>query len=516
MEYTFNNQSYDIEIEIRNDKNSIKLTQNGFDELVFDESLFNWEISGSLTLDNRYEMFRKNPDTNKENPNSFYKYLGNGQDILAVKILPKLYDPADNQNKQNIGMPELPFKQWGIQFEASIVNIEDLGGDGENKKLKLHFVEHLMFKMMNLNLEFSTTDMATEGMDDDTIINLDNYNRSLKVGDAIYSLLKTAKLEKYLKNYGTDQWNVGDDKNKIFYTSPAYHTCAQDLKLFQDLHTSDDKHKYEPCFFMFNRNEKPDTPKQFSIVPVSEYYKKAGKDTALEYTVENFTLVNNIQHEEKKHISLKKSPTDDKVSLTKDVKAIEFSDIKFYQFLENEAFKNISMFNNKLPVSFNPIDGQFNFEKKENTAEEVRKFLEENYISLLKSSDGKSRITLNKEIKEGKNSEVFYTILKTKEARYAVARNRLLMSMMFNSMAISFSARGLTIRQPGRFFGVSKHGEINEKDFDHRIEGQYLITNVRHTFDASSSQYGTELNGVKFHVYQEQFKPSEDADNSKL
>lgn len=516
MEYTFNNQSYDIEIEIRNDKNSLKLTQNAFTELSFEEDLFQWEIGGYIVLNNRYEMFRKNPDATSEAPNNFYKYMGNGQDIISIKIVPKLFGPADNQNHTTPGIKELPFKQWGIQFEGVIFDVEDIGGDGENKMIKLSFMERIMFQMLNLNLEFSTVTMATEGMDDEAIIKLDNYKRSLKLGDAIYSLLKTAEFEKYCMNYGSEKWNLGDDKNKIFYTSPSYHTCAQDLHFLSTLHTSDEAHLFEPCFFMFDRNELPDTPKQFSITPITEYFKKAGIGTPLEYSVEHFTLVNNIQHEKTNHISIKKAPIIDGPTTTVDVKAIEYSDIKTYDFLENQALRNVSMFNNKLPVSFNHIDGQFNFEKKENTAEEVRKYLEDNYVSLLKNQDKKSRVTLNKEIKDGKNSEIFYTMLQTKEARYAVARNRLLLSMMFNSMGISFSARGLTIRQPGRFIGISKKGEINEKDFDHRIEGQYLLTNVRHVFSTEHSIYKTDLHGVKFHVYQEQFKPDEDSDNSKL
>lgn len=306
MEYTFNNQSYDIDIVIRNDKNSLSLTKNAFTELSFEEDLFQWEIGGYIVLNNRYEMFRKNPDPSVENPNSFYKYMGNGQDIISIKIHPKLFGAADNQNKTTPGIKELPFKQWGIQFEGVIFDMEDLGGDGENKMLKLMFMERAMFQMMNLNMDYSTMDMATEGIDDETVIKMDNYERSLKVGDAIYSLLKTAELEKHCLNYGTDKWNLGDDKHKMFYTSPTTHTCAQDLHLLTTLHTSDEAHHYEPCFFVFDRNETPDTPKQFSVTPISEYFKKAGVGAPLEYSVEHFTLLNVIQHEKQKHISIKK------------------------------------------------------------------------------------------------------------------------------------------------------------------------------------------------------------------
>lgn len=515
MEYSFNNQSYDIDIEIHNDKNSVKLTQNAFTDLTFTEDLFNWGIEGHIVISNRYEMFRKSPDSSKPDPKSFYKYMGNGQDIISIKIVPKLFSSSENQSKHVSDM-ELPFKQWGLQFEAVIFDQVDQGGDGENKTIKLMFMERARFQLMNLNLDFSTMDLATEGMDDETVILLNNYQRSLKVGDAIYSLLTKADFSRYLKNYGTEKWNKGDDKNKIFYTSPTTQTAYQDLKMFTSLHTSDEEHKFEPIFLKFERNELPDEPKQFSIIPISEYYKKAGKATPMEYMLEHFTLLNNIQHDEKSPITLKKSPTSEDQSSILDVKAIEFSDISSYDFLENQAFNNITQLNNKFPVSFNDIDGQFNFEKKGNTAEEVRLFIEENYIKYLMSSTGKSRISLNKEIKNGTNSEIFYTVLSTKEARHAVARNRLLLAMMFSSMDISFVARGMTIRQPGRFFSISKTGEINDKDFDHRIEGQYLTTNIVHSFKPTNMDYSNAIHGVKFHVYQEDIIPSEDSDNSKL
>lgn len=277
MRYTFNNQSFEIEIELYNEKNNLKLTQNAFEELTFEEDIFKWEVVGHIVLYNQYELFRKNPDSEKEEANKFFKYMGNGNDLISIKIIPYIFkEPTTTPSGKSFDIT-LPFPQWGIQFEAVIVDMHDLGGHGSEKKLKLDFIEHSMFKLLSQNLDFSTTDMASIGLPDDAIIKMTNYDRSLKTGDAIYSLLEKADLTKHLENYKTPKWDIGDEKNKVFYTSPSNRMASEDLDILLDQHTSDEIHNNEPCFFRFERNLEQNKPKQFSLIPYSEYFKKAGE-----------------------------------------------------------------------------------------------------------------------------------------------------------------------------------------------------------------------------------------------
>lgn len=513
MDYIFNNQGFDIEIILFNGKNKVTLTKNAFRELTFSEELLNWPTKGYIVLDNQYEFFRRLPDMDAENnPNAFYKFLGNGKDVIKITIYPKKLEDRIS-NEANF---DLPFDKWGIEFESTIYDVEDLESDSINTKLiKLFFAEKTYFDLLNKNIEFSTTEKAAEGKSVEEIIKMTNWDRSLKTGDCIYEFLKKNELEKHLQNYGSEKWNEGSDKNKIFYTSPTSQKAIQDLTYLFSLHTSDDAHFFEPCFFKFERAIRRGEPKQFSLMPISEYFKKAGKDSPGEYSTDHF-YIQNVAQTEKEAIEISKTP-ESGFNFSTDVKAIEFSDIKTYKFLENQATTNIDLFSNIFNISFNNIDGQFNFEKIENTSEEVREFIKEHYIKELKTSGSNdARITLNKEIKDGTNSKIQYTNLKTKEARYAVGRNRLILNQLFNSIGISFPARGMTIRQPGRFFSVSKKGETNDKDFDHRIEGQYLATSIQHTFKTDDSNYYNTIIGVKCHVWMDSWPLDEDADNSLI
>lgn len=509
MDYIFNNQGYDIEIILYNGKNKLVLTKNAFRELNIEESLMDWAVRGYIVLDNQYEYFRRLPDLAQENnPNAFYKFLGNGKDLIKITIHPKKLEDRI-ESKINF---DLPFEQWGIEFEAIMYDVKDIETDSVNTKLiKIYFAEKIYFDLMNRNIEFSTTEKATEGMDLEQIIQLSNWDRSLKTGDAVYEFLKKNQLEKNLDNYGTEKWNEGDDKNKIFYTSPSNQKAIQDLTYLLALHTADEAHKYEPCFFKLERSKNRGEPKQFSLIPVSEYFKKAGKDAPGEYATDHF-YIQNVAQQDTNVIEIVKTPEVRGVDVVKDVKGIEYSEIKTYNFLENQATTNISLFSNFLNVSFNGIDGQFNFEKVGNTSEEARQFIKDNYIKELKTTSNEARITLNKEIKDGTNTQIQFTNLKTHEARYAVGRNRLILNQLFNAIGISFPARGMTIRQPGRFFSVSRKGEINDKDFDHRIEGQYLATNITHVFKTDDSNYFNDIVGVKCHVWMDSWPLDEDGD----
>jgi len=79
---------------------------------------------------------------------------------------------------------------------------------------------------------------------------------------------------------------------------------------------------------------------------------------------------------------------------------------------------------------------------------------------------------------------------------------------MFSNLGISFSTRGLTFRQPGRFFSLARNTK-NDREFDHKIEGQYFITNVVHQFSNKGRSYFNQVVGVKTHTYQEVTKMPE-------
>lgn len=221
MDYIFNNQGFDIEIILYNGKNKLSLTKNAFRELTFIEDLFDWPTKGYIVLDNQYEFFRRLPDlATGENPNAFYKFLGNGKDLIKIMIHPKKLEDRI-AGEANFDLP-FAFDKWGIEFEAIIYDVEDLDSDSINSKLiKLFFAEKPYFDMLNRNVEFSTTEKATEGKSIEEIIQMTNTERALKTGDCIYEFLKKNELEKFLQNYGTEN-GVKEMKRIKFFTHPHH------------------------------------------------------------------------------------------------------------------------------------------------------------------------------------------------------------------------------------------------------------------------------------------------------
>ena len=100
------------------------------------------------------------------------------------------------------------------------------------------------------------------------------------------------------------------------------------------------------------------------------------------------------------------------------------------------------------------------------------------------------------------NTKTVVSVAKEEVTRLSEGRNKLLRYYLFSNLAISFSTRGLTVRQTGRFFGLSKQN-LNDKEYDHKLEGQYFVTSVIHYFNNRTRNYTTNLIGVKTHTYKE-------------
>jgi hypothetical protein len=103
------------------------------------------------------------------------------------------------------------------------------------------------------------------------------------------------------------------------------------------------------------------------------------------------------------------------------------------------------------------------------------------------------------------NTKTVYSLRSDELGRLADGKNRLLKHYLFSNMAITFTILGMTLRQPGRFFGLSKMGG-NNKEYDSKIEGQYFVTNVVHHFNNAQKTYNTQVIGVKTHTYKEETK----------
>lgn len=497
----FDSQDYDFVLSFNNGEREISLNSHILVELEIEENLLNWFITGYVILDNPFDNFERLPDFSEHakfagNPELDYKYRGDGRDMMRIKIIPRIQSVADNTLGE---APKLKTEIWEIYFEAVIYDIEEIPSENpQTKRKKFYFREKEYQIMSEKNIEFTTANVGKNKNNTD-IINLNNDQRSLPTGEALLELFKSVEeLKNKVPEEATieNNWNPGSERNSIFYTSPSNFKVLDDVEYILDSHTSGEEDDFDLCFLRFNRRIESQ-PKKFSLESLKSIFKKAGTSAAGEYQLERFVLMD--LNESKKTIPIPKTPQDSP-SFEKNIMVLTRNEINSYQFSEmagGDSSELIQIF----PVhSYEMEGGQFNIHFKNNTPKKAKDFQKENYTPNI-GIKSEPRLQLNNWKLNGYNLLNLHGYRITgKESRYTLGRNQLLMYSLLNGTTISFSCKGQTSRQTGRFFSIEKN-KYNDTDFDDRLEGQYLFTVVKHKFDFKTQNYTNSILGVKLHRF---------------
>jgi hypothetical protein len=358
--------------------------------------------------------------------------------------------------------------------------------------------------MLEKNIEFTTATVGDNKSKTDQY-KLSNEDRSLKTGQAVGELLiNDPDFMKYANLYAdADEWNMGDDKNKILYSSPTNNKYIDDINYILMRHTSTESENFQPCIFKFERANQKGQPKQFSLMSMKAYFEKAGKQEPGDYQIEHL-IFEEFNETSTPSVPIIKVPQQTTLSLdiNKNITAEDYSTIKQYKIVDLSGLDNAKNFHNRFITSFNDKKGQFNIEIKEHKSEKFKDFFKDNIVPNILTLQTEDRLPLTPYVQNGYNSTYHYSTYQSEQARIADGRNKLLKYYMFTNLGISFVCRGLTIRQAGRFVGVARNTK-NDKEYDNKLEGQYFLTNVVHHFSNRTRSYFTHMVGVKTHTYQE-------------
>lgn len=497
--YNYNQQDYEFTVRLFNGKNDIYLTNEVWDNLVLEEDIFDWKIKGSIELKTPYEALERESEkaeqvTQETKEKIIYKFRNDCRDTLFLSIKPKY---TELPNLESVVFDD---KKWRIEIEAVIYDVEDLSNASMDKKVKKFFFWEKTYQLMiERDSDFSTA-KAGKNKGKANLSQLDNTEKSLKTGESLGELLRSLpEFEKHAKNVGNSaEWDEGSSDNLIYYSSPVNAKFIDNLDYLLNYTTSNEAEKW-PCIFKFERADKTLTPKQFSLKSFKKYFEKAGSNDVKEYQIEHFFLEEHTDNDKAPYI--KKAPISD--SIIDEIKADQFNTIKSYQLIDFSGLDYSQKLNNYRVVSFNSSDGQFNEEGTLHKAEEYKNFYEKVIKNNILTKNPSDRLPLTPYIKDMLNTRVVYSLRNDDVGRLADGRNRLLKYYLFSNLGISFTVMGLTIRQPGRFFGLSKLTG-NNKEFDSKLEGQYFVTNVIHHFSNTTKSYYTTVTAVKTHTYNEQ------------
>jgi len=500
--YNFNRTDYIFSIKLLNGTHEVELKPGVWDYLTLHEDIFRWWTVGSIEINSSNESLERGSDyfgvVGIDEKQVNYKFRNDGRDTIFIKIRPK---------DENLSISDASFdeKRWHIELDCVIYQVEDLAHSSlGDKRKKLFFHEKTYQLMLEKNTTFSTSTVG-ENAKKEKIYKLTNEERSLPSGEAIKELLKNdPDFSKHAENTdNTELWDLGSKDNKIFYNSPSNYKFIDDLYYLLENHISSEENNYMPCLLKFERNGE-NKPKQFSLISFKKLFEKAGKSVPGEYQLEHIFLEENSENHNKDQILIKKAPLNKDSSVNGELKATHFTDAPRYQLIDMSGMDYSTKLFNRNVVAYNSKDGQWNIEMEENKAEKFKDFFKNAISQNVMTNLKEDRLPITRFLKDGYNTEDVYSIHPSDKLRLADGRNAIIKNYLFQNLAISLDLRGLTQRQPGRFFGLSKSTE-NTQEHDNKLEGQYLTVNVIHLFSTSSHSYSNKIIGIKTHTYQEKF-----------
>jgi hypothetical protein len=496
----YNNNRYKISISLYNPqgkKDSIlfAVPPGNLLSLAIEEDTREWHVKGTMVLKNNANQIERSNYEFEVSNKLRYKFRNDGRDLLFVNIVPF---PEGNIVPSVDNTPT--YAQLNYVF--CVYDIEDIPNPDlpEKKSMKLYFweLEYQYFLETNLNWTtnqvFSATNVPFSQLSDN--------DRRVKTGDALKSLIDYTILDRgVFKTTFSKEWDPGI--SKIFYSSPPGNYAIDDLNYLLNRHvgtnTKDNKQGDVPILY---RNR---ITKEWTLTTVSKLFSQAMDPSANKIGpryIEDFYFYNSNNPDQANiNVNLiSRVPTG-----TAGIRELTiYNTISKYQYVQTAALDNAFVFVNTPCYSNNVHSKQFNLDFEVNTMQNIKKYVQENYIQNFKSkgnnnSNPVAQLTLNQSKEESRSLNVVYSFGATKVDRYPEARNRILRSALFLNSCITFSVPGLTFRRPNVFIGIDRIQNTVDNTYDNNLLGEWFVHRVVHRFDQGT--YISEITAVKMHSF---------------
>lgn len=515
----FNCQTYVVHLYLCNHDNIIEIGWTNVKSLTIEEDIFKWYATGTLVFGDQFGLLQKVPmemsstlaQGDKPTP---YKFRGDGKDILIVDIWPSTHETNGEPVSNDFGVDFKRWDQWLLHYRFAVYDVEDVTTVNNNfKTYKLYFWEEQYQKLLDQNMEWSTATskfIAKKGLNM-PIYRMNDEQRSIKTGEALVDLLQTAGLQENLDGDpdAPTNFDLGDEQNTIFYTSPSQNCVVDDLEYIADRHVGEKNQ--DLCMLQLDRshNEQGE-PKTFSFLSFSSYCKKAGKTATEpgELQSEHFFIYEPGPQNQDKTIVLPKAPLSSDAK-DRDLKTTHYNTINSYKYVEMSGLDNATLWNPRPMYHYCRGKKQFVFDFWDHKPSVAKQHMIDNYLSQLYSEDSKDVLIHSNQTKiDATHCIPAYTHLHSLNGRKAHGRNRLVEAGIQLNACINFGVEGLTIRQPGRFIGIDRMHSDNDNDYDNRLCGQWFTTKVTHCFAVTA--YVTHITAVKLHSFHTKTQLSED------
>ena len=504
----FNSQRYRVAISLFNPQLEEKspiffpFKTSSLVSLIIEEDSRDWYVKGNIVLKNDGNIIERSINEFEVQNNLKYKFRNDGRDLLLINIF-----PVNDDNTGLIAAESAPSTYLQLNYVFCVYDIEDIPDPDltEKKSIKLYFweLEYQYFLETNLNWTTNQVFSATNV----PFSQLTDTDRKVKTGDALKSLIKTTIEDRgvYKTTFSKD-WDSGI--SKIFYSSPPGNYAIDDLNYLFNRHvgtnTKDSKQGDVPILY------RDRVTKEWGLTTISKLFSQAIDPSANKIGpryIEDFYFYNSdnpdsSDNESKNVKILSRLPTEAGSSASA-IYSI-YNSIAKYQYVQTAALDNAYVFVNTPCYSNNILAKQFNLDFEDNTMQNIKKYIQENYIQNFKSkgnnrSDPVPQLTLNQSKDTSKSLKVVYSFGSTKAERYPEARNSILRSALFLNSCITFSVPGLSYRRPSVFVGIDRAQNSVDDSYDDNLLGEWFIHRVVHRFD--QGMYTNDITAVKMHSF---------------
>ena len=535
----YNELTHKVEFWLDNSGDLKDVAQNVFPinpaailQLNINNNLLDWVVDGSMifmfmpedapdsqqmNLSQKIKTFIQGAMENAETLKTF-QFRGDGYDLLRVSIVP-ITKGGEHQSGDSLNITEGDPK-WCISHLFSIYEIEDVndvpGMKGPMaaymKCLKIYFRDVRQHILRTTNLEYSTayspetdndTKLAKEGALYTGKAIVEVWNQS--VGEPAAGGLESLKI---IPN--PEDWD--DGSTKIFYTSPAAASAADDIEYLMAHHASKEPLKgaeidtiFDMCLLTTKHPQSPELLEDLTLVPITKLFKKSTEgDQAGELQLEHFFVT--AQSKEGKGVDTSyKSPFSD--ADDRDLKTFKYGQIISYSFIDMCPDFNSRGFTSAPLYSVDVGKRTFKVRFEKNDIATVRKLITENYIDPLykgEATNEKLFIPTIHQTKKQYNMFPNFTLNGDEVnwgdlLRQKNSLHNLLHTGIFQNTCICFKTFGLTLRSPGSFIAIDKTAGSTDNDYNNKLYGQWFVVRVDHVFEAGSHM--NAIYAIKIHRF---------------
>jgi len=523
-------QEYYIEIYLYNQLDGYEpfpVRFSSVNSFSIDESLYNWITKGWIIINQDFEVLERGAlETVIDD---------SGTPVTIPSIKAPYVFRTDGRNKisfrirpigKNIDDSKYPKEMWEMSFDFVIYDIEDLPTEKSQKKARKYYFWDERYQIFSeRNIEYSTYYTALKNINfngapapnnfwtdekraynpnvvlQDIIatasnnppvmdINIANSTSITKVGFSENGSIKSPEFPIGGKDaIDNDNWDLGNNSNKILYTSPANCNAIDDITYVLDHCVSTDN---SPVFLDLGRSS---NDKKWKLISLSKLFKNSKKDQIERLLIEDSVLVSGKPPYPRAYIDI-----NDDANIMNFTSPIA-SRITSYKFSPMVASDDARIVNSPIHT-YDFSTGKFNITFTDNTAESVRDEMQKygkdalyNFTSY-NPHNSNSHILLNMNLTKRQGYQINNVFVSQKFYPKNLPQVKMIKDALFLNESISFQVRGLTMRTPGKFIYIDRlgsNGDLNP--FDDRFLGQWLIIKVNHVF--SKSDYMTEIVAVK-------------------